>query len=184
MSTRKENNNQGLGFLDGLGSIYGNVKDSIWGKDVSIMNKDSGGFYNTDFWNADQWQQFGGKGGLIGDKGQLYNADGTSFDVSSIGGNTKGLGSTTEGGFGGLLSGDNMKTIGGYAQTGQALLGLYSGVDNLFGSGARDRKDSKNMMKKAFEQNYAMNDMAINKFKEDNTRFKADRERITSSYMS
>ena len=38
MSTRKENNNQGLGFLDGLGSIYGNVKDSIWGKDVSIMN--------------------------------------------------------------------------------------------------------------------------------------------------
>ena len=96
------------------------------------------------------------------------------------------LNTTTGGetGLGSIFGSDGMKTIGGYAQTGQALLGLYSGVDNLFGSGARDRKDSKNMMKKAFEQNYAMNDLAINKFKEDNTRFKADRERITSSYMS
>ena len=96
------------------------------------------------------------------------------------------LNSTTGGetGLGSIFGSDAMKTIGGYAQTGQAVLGLYSGIDNLFGSGARDRKDSKNMMKKAFEQNYAMNDMAINKFKEDNTRFKADRERITSSYMS
>ena len=91
---------------------------------------------------------------------------------------------TGETGLGSIFGSDAMKTIGGYAQTGQALLGLYSGVDNLFGSGAKDRKDSKNMMKKAFEQNYAMNDLAINKFKEDNTRFKADRERITSSYMS
>ena len=91
---------------------------------------------------------------------------------------------TGETGLGSIFGSEGMKTIGGYAQTGQALLGLYSGVDNLFGSGARDRKDSKNMMKKAFEQNYAMNDLAINKFKEDNNRFKADRERITSSYMS
>ena len=87
-------------------------------------------------------------------------------------------------GLGSIFGSDAMKTIGGYAQTGQAVLGLYSGIDNLFGSGAKDRKESKNMMKKAFEQNYAMNDLAINKFKEDNTRFKADRERITSSYMS
>ena len=94
------------------------------------------------------------------------------------------LSTTGETGLGSIFGPEAMKTLGGYAQTGQALLGLYSGVDNLFGSGARDRKDSKNMMKKAFEQNYAMNDLAINKFKEDNTRFKADRERITSSYMS
>ena len=96
------------------------------------------------------------------------------------------LNSTTGGetGLGSIFGSDAMKTIGGYAQTGQALLGIYSGIDNLFGSGASDRKDSKNMMKKSFEQNYAMNDLAINKFKEDNTRFKADRERITSSYMS
>ena len=91
---------------------------------------------------------------------------------------------TGETGLGSIFGSEGMKTIGGYAQTGQAVLGLYTGLDNLFGSGARDRKDSKNMMKKAFEQNYAMNDLAINKFKEDNTRFKADRERITSSYMS
>ena len=99
----------------------------------------------------------------------------TDIKLNTTGGET-GLGS--------IFGSDAMKTIGGYAQTGQAVLGLYTGLDNLFGSGARDRKDSKNMMKKAFEQNYAMNDMAINKFKEDNNRFKADRERITSSYMS
>ena len=100
----------------------------------------------------------------------------TDINVNTTTGGETGLGS--------IFGSEGMKTIGGYAQTGQALLGLYSGVDNLFGSGARDRKDSKNMMKKSFEQNYAMNDLAINKFKEDNTRFKADRERITSSYMS
>ena len=99
----------------------------------------------------------------------------TDIKLNTTGGET-GLGS--------IFGSEGMKTIGGYAQTGQALLGLYSGIDNLFGSGAKDRKESKNMMKKAFEQNYAMNDLAINKFKEDNTRFKADRERITSSYMS
>ena len=99
----------------------------------------------------------------------------TDIKLNTTGGET-GLGS--------IFGSDAMKTIGGYAQTGQAVLGLYTGLDNLFGSGASDRKDSKNMMKKAFEQNYAMNDMAINKFKEDNTRFKADRARITSSYMS
>ena len=99
----------------------------------------------------------------------------TDIKLNTTGGET-GLGS--------IFGSEGMKTFGNYAQTGQALLGLYSGIDNLFGSGARDRKDSKNMMKKAFEQNYAMNDLAINKFKEDNNRFKADRERITSSYMS
>ena len=98
----------------------------------------------------------------------------TNFNVNTTG----------ETGLGSIFGSDAMKTLGGYAQTGQAVLGLYTGLDNLFGSGASDRKDSKNMMKKAFEQNYAMNDLAINKFKEDNTRFKADRERITSSYMS
>ena len=91
---------------------------------------------------------------------------------------------TGETGLGSIFSPDTMKTVGGYAQTGQAVLGLYTGLDNLFGSGASDRKESKNMLKKAFKQNYAMNDLAINKFKEDNNRFKADRERITSSYMS
>ena len=99
----------------------------------------------------------------------------TDIKLNTTGGET-GLGS--------IFGSEGMKTLGGYAETGQALLGIYSGIDNLFGSGAKDRKESKNMMKRSFEQNYAMNDLAINKFKEDNTRFKADRERITSSYMS
>ena len=89
---------------------------------------------------------------------------------------------TGETGLGSIFGSEGMKTIGGYAQTGQAILGLYTGLDNLFGSGASDRKDSKNMMKKAFEQNYAMNDMAIKKFKEDNAHFKKQRSDITASY--
>ena len=97
----------------------------------------------------------------------------TDIKLNTTGGET-GLGS--------IFGSDTMKTLGGYAQTGQALLGLYTGIDNLFGSGAKDRKESKNMMKKAFEQNYAMNDMAINKFKEDNAHFKKQRSDITASY--
>lgn len=104
------------------------------------------------------------------------NPSNSSLNLNTTTGGETGLGS--------IFGSEGMKTFGNYAQTGQALLGLYTGLDNLFGSGARDRKNSKNMMKKSFEQNYAMNDLAINKFKEDNTRFKADRERITSSYMS
>ena len=132
----------------------------------------------------------GNSGGSINSDVFLSGSNGNTLNMSepvnylkpantSLNSNTTG-----ETGLGSIFGSEGMKTIGGYAQTGQALLGLYSGIDNLFGSGARDRKDSKNMMKKAFEQNYAMNDLAINKFKEDNTRFKADRERITSSYMS
>lgn len=83
MSTRKEENNSYDGsFGKGLGSI----KNTIWGKSVPIMNKDAGGFYNTDFWDASQWQKFGEAKGYVGDGGQLYNADGSAFDVSSIGG--------------------------------------------------------------------------------------------------
>ena len=134
----------------------------------------------------------GNSGGNINSDVFLSGSNGNALDMSkpanylNPSNSSLNLNTTTGGetGLGSIFGSDGMKTIGGYAQTGQALLGLYSGIDNLFGSGAKDRKDSKNMMKKAFEQNYAMNDLAINKFKEDNTRFKADRERITSSYMS
>ena len=102
------------------------------------------------------------------------NPSNSSLNLNTTTGGETGLGS--------IFGSDAMKTIGGYAQTGQAVLGLYTGLDNLFGSGASDRKDSKNMMKKAFEQNYAMNDMAINKFKEDNAHFKKQRSDITASY--
>lgn len=176
MSTRKEENNSyGSSFGEGLGSIF-------WGKTVPQMNKDAGGFYNTDFWNPSQWQEFGSKGGIIGDNGQLYNADGSAFDVSSIGGNLKGLGSTTEGGLGGLLSNETLSTAGNIAGNVGKVFGMYTAADNIFGSGAKSRKAAERRLEEGFKQNYAMNQMAMDKFKEDNEHFKQQRAAITSSY--
>ena len=183
MSTlENENNNEGNNFFEGLGNIYGSAKDTVWGKAVPQMSKDAGGFYKMDFWNDSQWQKFGDKNGIIGDNGQLYNADGSAFDVSSIGGNIKGLGSTTEGGLGSLLSSDSFKTAGEVAGNLGKVFGMYKAIDDIFGSGAKSRKESDRQMKKSFEQNYAMNDMAMNKFKEDNEHFKKQRADITASY--
>ena len=183
MSTRKdENNSYGSSVLDGLGSIYGSAKDTLWGKSVPQMNKGAGGFYDTNFWDNSQWQQFGGKGGTIGNNGQLYNADGSAFDVSSIGGNIKGLGSTTEGGLGSLLSSDSLKTAGEVAGNLGKVFGMYTAADNIFGSGAKSKKAAEKRLDEGFKQNYAMNQMAMDKFKEDNAHFKQQRAAITSSY--
>ena len=183
MSTRKdENNNYGSSVLDGLGSIYGSAKDTVWGKAVPQMSKDAGGFYNTDFWDANQWQQFGSKGGVIGNNGQLYNADGSAFDASSIGGNLNGLGSTTEGGLGSLLSSDSLKTAGEVAGNLGQVFGMYQAANDIFGSGAKSRKAAERRLEEGFKQNYAMNQMAMDKFREDNAHFKKQRSDITASY--
>ena len=183
MSTREEeSNNYSSGFGDSLGSAFGKTKDFIWGKSIPVMNTDAGGFYNTDFWNATQWQDFGSKGGVIGDNGQLYNADGSAFDVSSIGGNLKGLGSTTEGGLGGLLSSDSIKTAGNIAGNLGKVFGMYQSVDDIFVSGAKSRKAAERRLEQGFNQNYAMNQMAMDKFREDNAHFKKQRADITASY--
>ena len=184
MSTRKEdeNNSYGSSALDGLGSIYGSAKDTFWGKDVPIMNQDAGGFYDTSFWDNSQWQQFGDKGGKIGDAGQLYNADGSAFDASSIGGNLKGLGSTTEGGLGSLLSSDSLKTAGNVAGNLGKVFGMYQAANDIFGSGAKSRKAAEKRLEEGFKQNYAMNQMAMDKFREDNAHFKKQRADITASY--
>ena len=185
MSTREEgSNNQSSSFLDGLGSIYGKSKDTFWGKSVPMMNKDAGGFYDTNFWDANQWQQFGSKGGNIGDSGQLYNADGTAFDVSSIGGNLNGIGSTTEGGLGGLLSNDTLNTAGQAAGNLGKVFGMYTAANDIFGSGAKSRKAAERRLDEGFKQNYAMNQMAMDKFREDNAHFKKQRADITASYNS
>lgn len=134
----------------------------------------------------------GSTGGNINSSAFLNGSNTGNLDMSKASNYLKptntniNIGSTTSGetGLGSIFSSEGMKTLGNYAQTGQALLGLYSGLDNLFGGGAKDRKESKAMMKKAFEQNYAMNDEAIRKFREDNNRFKEDRARISSSYMA
>ena len=183
MSAREEeNSNYGSSFGEGLGSIFGNAKDTIWGKSVPIMNKDAGGFYKMDFWNDSQWQKFGEKNGIIGDNGQLYNADGSAFDVSSIGGNTKGLGSTTEGGLGGLLSNETLNTAGNIAGNVGKVFGMYQAANDIFGSGAKSRKAAERRLEDGFKQNYAMNQMSMDKFREDNAHFKQQRSDITSSY--
>ena len=178
----KENNSQSKSFVDGLGSIYGSAKDTIWGKAVPQMNKGAGGFYDTNFWDANQWQQFGGKGGTIGNNGQLYNADGSAFDIGSIGGNMKGLGSTTEGGLGGLLSSESLSKAGNIAGNVGKVFGMYTAVDDIFGSGAKSRKAAEKRLEDGFNQNYAMNQMAMDKFREDNAHFKQQRSNITASY--
>lgn len=183
MSTRKDENNSNSGdWLDSLGSYYNSAKDTFWGKDVPIMNKGAGGFYDTDFWDASQWQQFGGKGGIIGDNGQLYNADGSAFDVISIGGDASKLGSTTEGGLGGLLSNETLSKAGNIAGNLGKVFGMYQAVDDIFGSGAKSRKAAERRLEEGFNQRYAMNQMAMDKFKEDNAHFKQQRAAITSSY--
>ena len=183
MSTREEkNSNYNSSFGKGLGSIFGNAKDTIWGKSVPIMNKDAGGFYKMDFWNDSQWQKFGDKNGIIGDNGQLYNADGSAFDVSSIGGDMSKLGSTTEGGLGGLISNETLSKAGNIAGNLGQVFGMYQAYDNIFGSGAKSRKAAERRLEEGFKQNYAMNQMAMDKFREDNEHFKQQRAAITSSY--
>lgn len=183
MSTRKDtNNNQEISFADSLGNYYNTAKDALWGKAVPQMAKDAGGFYDTSFWDPSQWQQFGSKGGIIGDNGQLYNADGSAFDVSSIGGNMGKLGSTTEGGLGGLLSSDSLKTAGEVAGNLGKIFGMYQAANDIFGSGAKSRKAAERRLADGFKQNYAMNQMAMDKFREDNEHFKQQRANITASY--
>lgn len=185
MSTQKsEYKNQSNNFVDGLGSIYGSVKDTVWGKAVPRMNKDAGGFYDTSFWDAPQWQQFGSQKGYVGNNGQLYNADGSAFDVSSIGGDVSKLGSTTEGGLGGLLSNESLSKAGNIAGNLGQVFGMYQAYDNIFGSGAKSRKAAERRLEEGFKQNYAMNQMAMDKFREDNAHFKQQRADITASYNS
>ena len=166
----------------GLGPIFGKAKDIIWGKSVPMMNKDAGGFYKMDFFNPDQWIKFVEQGGKIGDAGQLYNADGSAFDVSSIGGDVSKLGSTTEGGLGGLLSNGTLGTVGNVAGNLGKVFGLYQAIDDIFGSGAKSRKAAERRLEEGFKQNYAMNQMAMDKFREDNAHFKKQRADITASY--
>ena len=181
-TSAKENKNQSNNFVDGLGSIYGSVKDTVWGKAVPRMNKGAGGFYDTSFWDAPQWQQFGNQKGYVGNNGQLYNTEGSAFDVSSIGGDISKLGSTTEGGLGGLLSNETLNTAGEVAGNLGQIFGMYQAANDIFGSGAKSKKAAERRLEEGFEQNYAMNQMAMDKFKEDNAHFKQQRNAITASY--
>ena len=109
------------------------------------------------------------------------NIGNLSATVPNSTNNTEGLGLgkwfsdlTKEGGF--------VSNLGTAAGVGKGLLDIYSVGNDLFGSGKRDRKEAKDMMRKNFNQNYAMNEMAINKFKEDNANFRAGQARAKASF--
>ena len=148
--------------------------DSIFGNSGSVMYKDSFGNYKTDFWTPEQWQEAGRLGINVGKNGELLDKNGAAINVKELSGS---------GGLGGLFKeGGLVSQIGGTAKTGLGLLNLYSMGNDLFGSGRKDRKEAKDMMRKDFAQNYAMNEMAINKFKEDNANFKAGQARAKQSF--
>ena len=89
---------------------------------------------------------------------------------------------TTEGGLGSLFSGDTMNTLGEYAGNAGKIFGAYQAANDIFGSGAKSRKAAERRLEDGFKQNYAMNQMAMDKFREDNAHFKQQRADITASY--
>ena len=148
--------------------------DSILGNSGSVMYKDSFGNYKTDFWTPEQWQEAGRAGISVGANGELLDKNGAAINVKEL---------ENSGGLGGLFKeGGLVSQIGGAAKTGLGLLNLYSMGNDLFGSGRKDRKEAKDMMRKDFAQNYAMNDMAIKKFNEDNANFRAGQARAKTSF--
>ena len=149
--------------------------DSIFGNSGSVMVKDSFGNYKTDFWTPEQWQEAGRLGINVGKNGELLDKNGAAINIKELDGSSEGLGGLFK--EGGLIS-----NIGTGAKTGLGLLNIYSMGNDLFGSGRKDRKEAKDMMRKDFAQNYAMNDMAINKFKEDNANFRAGQARAKQSF--
>ena len=89
---------------------------------------------------------------------------------------------TTEGGLGSLFSGDTMNKLGEYAGNAGKIFGAYQAANDIFGSGAKSKKAAEKRLDEGFKQNYAMNQMAMDKFKEDNAHFKQQRSDITASY--
>ena len=150
--------------------------DAITGKSGSVMYKDSFGNYKTDFWTPEQWQEAGRLGINVGQNGELLDKNGAAMDVKEL---------ENSGGLGGLFKeGGSVSQIGGAAKTGLGLLNLYSMGNDLFGSGRKDRKEAKDMMRKDFAQNYAMNDMAIKKFNDDLSIFRTGQANAKKSFES
>ena len=89
---------------------------------------------------------------------------------------------TTEGGLGSLLSSDSLKTAGEAAGNLGKVFGMYQAANDIFGSGAKSRKAAERRLEDGFKQNYTMNQMAMDKFREDNAHFKKQRADITASY--
>ena len=151
--------------------------DSIFGNSGSVMYKDSFGNYKTDFWTPEQWQEAGRAGISVGINGGLLDKNGAAIDVKELSGSSEGLGGLFK--EGGLVS-----QIGAGAKTGLGLLNIYSMGNDLFGSGRKDRKEAKDMMRKDFAQNYAMNDAAMKKYQEDLNIFRTGQANAKKSFES
>ena len=149
--------------------------DSIFGNSGSVMYKDSFGNYKTDFWTPEQWQEAGRAGISIGENGELLDKNGAAMYVKELDGSSEGLGGLFK--EGGLVS-----QIGAGAKTGLGLLNIYSMGQDLFGSGRKDKKEAKDMMRKDFAQNYAMNDMDMKKYQEDLNIFRTGQANAKKSF--
>lgn len=95
-------------------------------------------------------------------------------------GKTPGAGNTSWfDGLGNSFS-SGLSTLGGYAKDGASILGLVSGLDNLFGSG----KDMRKLSKSNLQQKIAQNAEAMQMMRDDRQDFKDQREKVTKSYFS
>ena len=150
----------------GLGKLLFGDDTKISGYDPSsgIKYGADGKTLDTSFMNDQQWADFNSKGGIINDANKL------ELDGVEIGSE-------------GLIGKFNNSGLGNVISTGKGALDLFTVGNDLFGSGKKDRKEAKSIIKQAFQQEYDINQEALNKFREDNARFKQDRQRITSSYM-
>ena len=130
--------------------------------------------------------------GSIGNYGENINSDvflsGSSGKALNMSEPSKYLSptnlnlNTTEGGLGSLLSSDSFKTAGDIAGNVGKVFGMYQAANDIFGSGAKSRKAAERRLDEGFKQNYAMNQMTMDKFREDNAHFKKQRSDITASY--
>ena len=150
----------------GLGKILFGDSTKVGGYNPSdgIKYGADGKTLDTSFMTDQQWSDFASKGGIINDANKL-ELDGVEVGAE------------------GLVDKFNNSGLGSVISTGKGALDLYNVANDLFGSGKKDKKEAKAMMRQSFQQEYDMNQEALNKFKADNARFNADRERITSSYM-
>jgi hypothetical protein len=149
--------------------------DSIFGKSGSVLEKDGLGNYKADFWSPEQWREGTEKFGVnVGSNGELLDKNGVAMNIKEL---------PAKEGLGGLFKeGGLVSQIGAGAKTGLGLLNLYSMGQDLFGSGRRDRKDAKDKMNRAFEQNYAMNDAAYKKFQDDLSIFRTGQANAKKSF--
>ena len=110
----------------GLGKILYGDSTKIGGYDPSkgIQYEADGKTLNTGFMTDKEWSDFASKGGIINDANKL------ELDGVEVGSQ-------------GLVDKFNNSGLGSVISTGKGALDIYTGLNDLFGSGKRDRKKLK-----------------------------------------